>query len=113
MRRNCCLAGALAVMMVLSGCGTSVCADVAHAHQELEKKGAGCSGVVPLPSFNEAQCEQNISECTTNDRDRLSKKADCYREIVACDAQSEQSFATALDQCEGHVVSNDCEAAIF
>ena len=113
MRRNCWLAGALAVMLVLSGCGAPVCVDVANAYTELGKKGEGCSGVVPVPSFNQAQCEQNISECTANDMDRLSKKAGCFRAIASCDAQSEQAFATAIDQCEEHVISNGCEAAIY
>jgi len=113
MRRNCCLAGALVVMTVLSGCTGAVCADVADAYEQLARKGEGCSGVVPLPSFNQAQCEKNISECTANDLDRLGKKADCFRDIISCDAQSEQAFATAIDQCEGHVISNGCEAAIF
>jgi hypothetical protein len=102
-------------MTVLSGCTRCrVCGCSRRLRAAGQEGGGAARGWCPLPSFNQAQCEKNISECTANDLDRLAKKADCFRDIISCDDQSEQAFATAMDPVRGGTSSAmPAEAAIF
>jgi hypothetical protein len=104
----------LAAVMLLSGCRNTACEDLAAAYADVTRKSEPCMERAPLPSFDAARCEQNLEEkCSDRDLERLEKQIHCYQELGTCQPEEKASFLQGVTDCDGYVLSNDCEAAIF
>lgn len=95
------------------GCRTQVCADFEDAYADVAAKAAPCVEQVPLPPFDAERCERYHSACTDEDLRRLGVQVTCYGELPTCAPERKAAFLQGVTDCDNHVLSNACEAAIF
>lgn len=107
------LAPLAAAAVVLGGCRSTACEDLAAAYAEVARKSQPCTEQAPLPSFEAARCQQNLQECGGEDLDQLQAQVECYQRLGTCQPGQQTSFFQAITVCDSNALSNPCEAAIF
>lgn len=115
MRKSGWMLAPLAAAVLLSGCRSTACSDLAAAYVEVGRKSQPCVEQAPLPAFEAGRCEQNLQECDGEDLERLQAQVECYERLGTCQPEQQSPFFQALTACDssGNALSNACEAAIF
>jgi hypothetical protein len=98
---------------LLLGCQDTVCADLAAAYAGVGLKSQPCLERAPLPAFNPEQCEAHLQACGPKDREQLDAQIQCYQKLGTCEPGNKEVFLQDITECDGHALSNPCEAAIF
>jgi hypothetical protein len=93
------------VSLAVTGCGGSLCDDLADSDKSFYDKTKACSSVndgTPYKEPTEAdfdQCESSIKSCTDADKDNIGKFNDCVNGLPTCTASTEESFTNAFAGC--------------
>ncbi len=103
----------MVAVAVLSGCRSTACQDLAEVYADVDQKSRPCLERAPLPPFDPTRCEQNLQQCASDDLDQLDNQVECYQQLGTCQPEQKASFLDAISTCDGHFISNTCEAAIF
>lgn len=103
------------VSLALTGCGGSLCEDVADSLDKVNEKAKPCgfdSTTDPITDDDIKRCEDNLDKCTDADKDALGKFNDCIGDLATCSTGNENAFAAALLACGAHLdkVSDNCGA---
>lgn len=109
------LAFAFAVVsLALTGCGGSLCEDMADAATDFAVKAKPCSSEVTSPTFTDEeikQCEESIDKtCTEPDKKALEAFVECIDKLPTCSTDNQNSFGLAALACVAEVekVSEAC-----
>ena len=103
----------LTLVALLGGCHGQVCADFADTYAEVDRKARPCFAQTPLPAFDAQHCAKNLKACDDMDLAQLEAQRTCYAKLDTCRPEQKDLFLDKLTECDGHAVSNVCEAAIF
>jgi hypothetical protein len=97
---------ACAVMLVslaLTGCGNSVCEDMADAFEDFDEKAKPCDdGSEPSDPITDAeieQCDKDLESCSDSDKDAIRDFADCLADVPTCSPSNQDAFASASLAC--------------
>ena len=113
MRKSGWMLALLAATVLLGGCRSTACEDLAEAYAEVARKSQPCVEQAPLPAFEAGRCEQNLQACDGEDLEQLAAQVECYQGLGTCNPELQKAFFQALSTCDGYSLSNTCEAAIF
>jgi hypothetical protein len=108
---------AVAVSLVLTGCGGTPCDDLSDGWDAAQHKSAPCSEPGEQPElFDLDQCNGNLAKCSSADQEFLASYSDCLRALPECAPDTRQSFSHALVECtitmyEG--LGEDCRSVLF
>jgi hypothetical protein len=109
------LAFAFAVVsLALTGCGGSVCEDVADSFNSFIDKAKPCTSgttIDPITDADIKQCEENFDKsCTDSDKKALKAFTDCLDELPTCSASNQNTFVADTEKCgvELDKVSDAC-----
>ena len=103
----------VAAGVLLTGCWSTACQDLATAYAGVDQKARPCLERAPLPAFDPDRCEQNLQACTGQDIPRLEAQVECYQRLGTCQPEQKAAFLQSITDCDSLVLSNACEAAIF
>jgi hypothetical protein len=111
------LAYAFAVIsLALTGCGGSVCEDVADSFNSFIEKAKPCLEGVTIDPISDADiemCEENIDNtCSDADKEALQKFTDCLNDLDTCSSSNQNAWAAEAEKCttELEKVSDGCGA---
>jgi hypothetical protein len=97
---------ACAVMLVslaLTGCGNSVCEDMADAFEEFDEKAKPCDDGSepsdPITDEDIAQCDKELENCSDSDKDAIKDFADCIKDVPTCSPSNPDPFSSASLAC--------------
>jgi hypothetical protein len=113
MRKSGWMLAPLAAAVLLGGCRSTACEDLAAAYAEVDRKSQPCVEQAPLPAFEAARCERNLQECGGEDLAQLEAQVECYQGVGTCQPELQKAFFQSLTACDNYALSNTCEAAIF
>src|SRR5688572_10906639 len=103
----------VAAGVLLAGCRSTACQELAGAYAEADQKAQPCMERAPLPAFEPDRCERNLQACTGQDLPRLEAQVECYQQLDTCQPEQKAAFLQSLTDCDNLAISNACEAAIF
>lgn len=93
--------------MFLTACGASICERFENSGDKFEDKFSACSSgegtTTTTTEFNRAQCDENLSNCTAQDEEKLNNYFDCIEKLDACVAGQEEAFTSAFIACAANV----------
>src|SRR5688572_1272684 len=97
------LVSAFAVMsLALTGCGASLCDDLADASESLGEKAQPCGGGTtsdPITDEELNQCKESLDKCTDADKEKLGDFVDCINELPTCSTSNQNTFVSSLLAC--------------
>ncbi|WNG39464.1 hypothetical protein F0U61_41705 [Archangium violaceum] len=98
--------------MALTGCG-NVCDDLENAYDDLTEKYEPCQDSGDeVPELGIDQCSEKVESCTDEDKEALSKLADCLKDVPKCAPAEEEKFQTAIIGCAFSSVANLSEPCL-
>jgi hypothetical protein len=100
------------VSLALTGCGGSLCQDLADTSESLGEKAKACGATPSDPITEEEinQCEESLDSCTDSDKKALEDFISCLDELPTCSTANQSAFATSLLACIAKIenVSASC-----
>jgi len=105
--RRCAVPLAVGIGATLGACGGSLCDRAQSVSNSLATKSQPCFGGSDAGVFfsqgmlnvNKAKCEANINQCSSSDKDALSKSLDCFDHVSTCSPATYFQFAAGLLAC--------------
>jgi hypothetical protein len=91
-------AATVVVGIALGACGGSLCDRAQSVFNSLQTKGQPC-GVDAGYTVNKQQCEANLNQCSSSDKDNLSKALDCWDHVPACTTGGALQFYAGVAAC--------------
>jgi hypothetical protein len=101
------------VSLALTGCGSSLCNDLADETDALGQKIKPCNPDIPTDPVTEEeinQCKDELKRCTDADKEVLETFTECISKLPTCSTSNQNTFATGLATCGAELtkVSDAC-----
>ncbi|MEN9800312.1 MAG: hypothetical protein RL653_4009 [Pseudomonadota bacterium] len=110
------IATAAFAALALTGCG-NICDRYANYNDTMQTKLAGCkdlAALFPKTTFSVSTCNENLSECSSEDIRKMNESLDCFEKVSACTDATMEAWGSDVEACakKSETVTTACSAAI-
>lgn len=100
-------------LVVLSTVNCDSAAALCSRTQTIVTAKVGDCGAVTYSDSDRQKCEQSVSKCSADDRQKISNALDCFDKLEVCVSGNELSWILSFGNCSGTFgnLSTECKAA--